>query len=179
MKATTIIRGLAAGSVTFTQQGDQVHVSGIISGLSPGLHGFHIHEKNDLSQNCTKTGFHFNPFKQTHGAPNNTVRHVGDLGNIEADRDGVAHVSINDSLISLTDPTRKILNLAVVVHSGEDDYGRGGQQDSLITGHSHERIACGLITADGSGGHDRDHDQKQDGQGKESGEGQGSGGEER
>ncbi|RCI12931.1 hypothetical protein L249_0938, partial [Ophiocordyceps polyrhachis-furcata BCC 54312] len=138
----SIIHGIAVGSVTFTQEGDKVHVTGIIQGLSPGLHGFHIHEKNDTSQMCAKAGSHFNPFKQNHGAPTDRVRHVGDLGNIEAGRDGVAHVSIYDSVISLTDPTRNIVNLSVVVHRSEDDYGRGNQKDSLTTGHAGDRIGC-------------------------------------
>lgn len=33
----------------------------MISGLAPGLHGFHVHEKADLSDNCKGAGPHFNP----------------------------------------------------------------------------------------------------------------------
>ncbi|KAG8980412.1 Superoxide dismutase [Cu-Zn] [Tulasnella sp. 425] len=47
------------------------------------------------------TGTHFNPFGKTHGAPDDKERHVGDLGNIQSDKDGVADVDITDHVISL------------------------------------------------------------------------------
>src|SRR5579862_7164886 len=37
------------GTVTFTQQDQDVHVVADLTGLSPGKHGIHIHEKDDLS----------------------------------------------------------------------------------------------------------------------------------
>jgi Cu-Zn family superoxide dismutase len=37
------------GSVTFTQQSDKVTMVAKVSGIAPGSHGFHIHEKGDCS----------------------------------------------------------------------------------------------------------------------------------
>ena len=37
------------GVVRFTQREERVLVSGRITGLTPGPHGFHIHEKGDCS----------------------------------------------------------------------------------------------------------------------------------
>ncbi|KAM1397653.1 hypothetical protein ACFX2I_015203 [Malus domestica] len=67
---------------------------GKISGLSPGLHGFHIHALGDTSNGCNSTGPHFNPLKNEHGAPSDKERHASDLGNIVTGPDKVAEVSL-------------------------------------------------------------------------------------
>ncbi|KAF7145089.1 hypothetical protein RHSIM_Rhsim04G0091600 [Rhododendron simsii] len=100
------------------------HITGRITGLTPGLHGFHIHALGDTTNGCNSTGPHFNPLKKNHGAPSDKERHAGDLGNIVAGPDGVAEISIEDTLIPLTGH-HSILGRAVVVHADPDDLGRG------------------------------------------------------
>ncbi len=39
----------ASGTVVFTQVGDKVRIVGTVEGLTPGMHGFHIHEWGDCS----------------------------------------------------------------------------------------------------------------------------------
>src|SRR3989440_2330102 len=74
------------GTVTFTKVGDDVQVVAEITGLKPGKHGFHIHEKGDCSApDAASAGAHFNPTQHKHGGPMTAERHDGDLGNIEAD----------------------------------------------------------------------------------------------
>ncbi|EOY10585.1 Copper/zinc superoxide dismutase 3 isoform 5, partial [Theobroma cacao] len=109
------------------------HVKGKITGLSPGLHGFHIHALGDTTNGCNSTGPHFNPFKKDHGAPSDGERHAGDLGNIIAGLDGVAEVSIKDWQIPLSGP-HSILGRAVVVHADPDDL--GGHELSKTTGNA-------------------------------------------
>lgn len=79
-----------------------------------------------------------------HGGPTDEIRHVGDLGNIYAEENGVAQISLTDSKISLTGPN-SIIGRAIVVHSDSDDLGRGGFSDSLTTGHAGTRLGCGVI----------------------------------
>merc|ERR1711997_525144 len=70
LQGIVVIRRLDNGASRF---------SGSIGPLSPGLHGFHIHENGDLSDHCDGAGGHYNPFGFNHSSPD-----MGDLGNIEA-----------------------------------------------------------------------------------------------
>lgn len=71
-------------------------------GLKPGKHGFHVHEFGDQTNGCISAGAHFNPHNKNHGAPDAAERHVGDLGNVEADANGKATLDLTDHMISLT-----------------------------------------------------------------------------
>merc|ERR1712243_118827 len=77
-------------------------------------------------------------------APTDSVRHIGDLGNITAGDSGVASVDIKDSLIQLSGE-HSIIGRTVVVHADPDDLGKGGVELSLTTGNAGARVACGVI----------------------------------
>eukprot|EP01017_Pseudomicrothorax_dubius_P018588 TRINITY_DN2054_c0_g1_i1.p1 TRINITY_DN2054_c0_g1~~TRINITY_DN2054_c0_g1_i1.p1 ORF type:complete len:194 (+),score=20.62 TRINITY_DN2054_c0_g1_i1:26-607(+) len=136
-----------SGLVSFTQDNITTpctivaHVKGLVPNSK---HGFHIHEFGDLTQGCVSAGSHYNPFNRKHGGPNDTERHVGDLGNLVTDDKGVAHLSIKDTQIKLFGDTT-VVGRSCVVHADEDDLGRGIHPDSTTTGHSGARIACGVI----------------------------------
>jgi Cu-Zn family superoxide dismutase len=128
------------GTVTFMKMGDQVHVTADITGLKPGKHGFHIHEKGDCSApDAASAGGHFNPGQHKHGGPATTERHDGDLGNIETDASGKTHLSWMGKL-SLSGPD-SIIGKSVVVHEKEDDL------KTDPSGNSGARVACGAIEA--------------------------------
>lgn len=67
MEAVAYLSGPSGvtGNVTFIQNacGETVHVRVYIAGLTPGKHGFHVHEKGDLTNGCLSTGGHYNPDK--------------------------------------------------------------------------------------------------------------------
>lgn len=68
---------------------ENTKITGTFTGLTPGnKHGFHIHQYGNLLKGCATAGPHYNPHKQTHGGPESVVRHVGDLGNVQADEEG-------------------------------------------------------------------------------------------
>ncbi|KAF5898208.1 superoxide dismutase [Cu-Zn], partial [Clarias magur] len=108
MKAVCVLKGAGqvTGTVFFEQQSEDapVFVKGAITGLEPGLHGFHVHAFGDNTNGCISAGPHFNPHNKTHGGPRDENRHVGDLGNVTAGPDGIADIKIEDKLVSLLGP---------------------------------------------------------------------------
>ena len=131
------------GKILFMQRpGEPTLIKGRITGLEPGKHGFHIHEFGDLTDGCDSAGGHYNPDNTDHGDLENG--HVGDLGNIVAGTDGVADFTIVAKRVDLTGD-RSIVGRSIVIHSGEDDLGKGGDEESLKTGNSGDRVACGVI----------------------------------
>merc|ERR1712070_817313 len=85
------------GLVKLVQKNDGAcRISAHIIGLTPGEHGFHIHQYGNLTEGCKTAGPHFNPDGNTHGGPTDDQanRHVGDLGNVVAGEDGVAMYEI-------------------------------------------------------------------------------------
>jgi len=148
-KAVVILQGDSnvTGKVIFTQSSSSVPVSisGEIKGLDPkAKRGFHIHSLGDLTSGCISTGSHYNPLQKNHGSPSSNDRHVGDLGNIESDANGLANFELSDRIITLNGPF-SIIGRAVVVHAGTDDLGKGGDDESLKTGNAGGRAACGII----------------------------------
>ena len=115
-----------------------------LNNLTPGKHGFHIHKCGDLRRNCDSTCEHYNPFSKHHGGRDDTDRHVGDLGNIEVDENGVCNVIFIDKLVKLSGEY-SVIGRAMVIHEDEDDLGKGGNEESLKTGNAGKRISCGII----------------------------------
>src|SRR5437879_12267120 len=90
LKAVAVLHPTAGskvnGTVTFTEEADGVRVRAEITGLTPGNHGFHIHEFGDCSAaDASSAGAHFNPTNNPHAGPDAAERHVGDMGNVEAE----------------------------------------------------------------------------------------------
>jgi Cu-Zn family superoxide dismutase len=130
-----------SGTITFTQTENGVRVVADLQGLSKGKHGFHIHEFGDCSSaDGLSAGGHFNPEGKSHGAPMDMSRHMGDMGNLEADESGKAHLEYTDAVIRLNGPN-SILGRSVIVHKGEDDL------KSQPSGNAGGRVACGVIGA--------------------------------
>jgi Cu-Zn family superoxide dismutase len=132
----------AKGAVSFTQHGAKVLVVADITGLTPGDHGFHIHEKGDCSAaDGTSAGGHFNPSGQAHGDPHGAQHHFGDLPMLTADASGNAKLSVELDAITLQEGAGNIIGRSVIVHQKADDY------QTQPTGNSGGRVACGVIAA--------------------------------
>jgi len=127
-----------AGKVVFTKVDGGVEIVAELSGLTPGEHGFHVHEFGDCSMADGKcAGGHFNPEGKDHGKPDAEVRHVGDFGNIKAGADGKASYKRVDKLITFSGP-HSIIGRAIIVHAAPDDF-------SQPVGNAGARVGCGVI----------------------------------
>ena len=130
-----------AGEVTFTKAETGVKISGKVTGLPAGSHGFHIHEFGDCSAaDFSSAGGHFNPAEKKHGSPKDAEHHEGDLGNIEADASGSATIEAVDPSLSF-EGANSILGRGVIVHANTDDF------KTQPTGNAGGRVACGVIGA--------------------------------
>lgn len=142
-KAVCVVHPLGdskvTGKVTFTKQAGGVEIVAELTGLTPGKHGFHVHEFGDCSMmDGTCAGGHFNPDGKPHGGPDSLQRHVGDFGNITADSSGKASYKRLDKLITLSGP-HSIIGRSIIVHAGEDDL------TSQPSGDAGARAGCGVI----------------------------------
>ncbi len=123
------------GVLRLTQDGDELRVQGRIGNLTPGKHGFHVHQFGDArGPDGTATGGHYDPEGHDHGALD-SKSHAGDFGNITADEKGVARVNIRTSKTKL----HFILGRAFIIHADEDDL------TTQPTGDAGGRVAVGVI----------------------------------
>lgn len=128
------------GTVTFTPQGDKVQVEAELAGLRPGKHGLHIHEFGDCSAADGLSAGALQPG----GAPARGARaasHPGDLGNVEADAQGRAKLSLVVEKITIDAGKLGVVGRGLIVHANADDL------VSQPVGEAGGRVACGVITA--------------------------------
>lgn len=142
-RAVAVLHGTegnqVSGTVTFTAAESGVNVVARVTGLTPGDHGFHIHEFGDCSApDGTSAGGHFNPHGTEHGAPSGEMRHAGDFGNITANESGVASYERIDAEITFSGEN-SIIGRSVIIHADPDDL------VSQPTGAAGARVACGVI----------------------------------
>ncbi|WP_299161498.1 superoxide dismutase family protein [uncultured Eudoraea sp.] len=132
------------GEVVFTEENGMVMMKATLSGLSPGEHAIHIHEKADCSSDDgTSSGGHWNPTHEPHGKWGMAEGyHKGDIGNFTADAEGnaVVEFSTDQWCIGCEDENMNILGKAVIVHQGVDDF------TSQPSGAAGARVSCtGII----------------------------------
>lgn len=129
----------AFGVVHFTQTAAGLHIIADVHNLTPGTHGFHVHEFGDCAcDDAVCTGGHYNPTNMPHAGPQDKKRHIGDFGNITADQHGDAHYELLDHHATLNG-AHSIIGRGLIIHADPDDL------VSQPTGNAGARIACGVI----------------------------------
>ena len=81
------------GTAKFVQTGKNVEMDLNVYKLTPGIHAVHIHEKGDCSStDGSSAGGHWNPTNHDHGKFGSETFHMGDIGNLNADKEGNARL---------------------------------------------------------------------------------------
>ena len=138
-----LANGLPAGTAQLLSAGSQVNIAVALAGVSPGVHGVHLHMAGSCdAPDFTSAGGHLNPGSRQHGTANPAGAHLGDLPNVTIGSSGAGTVSA-----ALPGSREQVLTqlfdgdgTAVVVHANADDY----RTDP--SGNSGGRIACGVLT---------------------------------
>ena len=121
-----------------------MHLNVHVYGLTPGLHGIHIHAVGScVGPAFASAGSHYNPAARRHGLANPEGPHNGDLPNLVVNGEGIGHLSAKTELVTLAAGAATAFDAdgsAVVIHAAEDD------QVTDPTGNSGGRVACGVIT---------------------------------
>lgn len=129
-----------SGSASFRNTSAGILIEGTFAGLTPGLHGIHIHEVGDCSApDASSAKGHFNPAGVAHGNSHEGTHHAGDLPNLVADASGNAHYSAEVPDLKIGAGSNGISGRALVVHMDADDY------KTQPAGNSGKRVACGVI----------------------------------
>lgn len=148
--ATAVIHGTEPGSqisgqATFQETPQGLKVTAQVSHLSPGKHGFHIHQNGACGDGGKAAGGHFNPDNAPHGLllkDGLSHAHAGDLGNIEVGADGNGKLEETIPSLTLSEGKYSVAGKSVILHAKEDDL--AGQP----AGNAGDRIGCGEITPD-------------------------------
>src|SRR6476646_9170588 len=138
---TPISGSTATGMVHFKELTDgSVDVSADLTNVPAGVHGFHVHDKGDCSDNGNAAGGHFNPTNMPHAAPDAQSHHAGDFGNVTAESNGEVHTKFNTRSITVHDGVASVVGHAVILHGNPDDL------TTQPSGNAGPRIACGVAT---------------------------------
>ena len=131
----------ANGTVRLTQMADgAVEVNVNLTGVPPGVHGFHIHENGDCADNGNAAGGHYNPMTTAHGAPNADPHHAGDFGNVTADDMGRVQLEFTTPSVTVEAGPNSVVGHAIILHANPDDL------TTQPTGNAGGRIACCVLS---------------------------------
>lgn len=136
--------GATVGRATFAQNlpGGGVWIEVTVRGLTPGVHGIHVHAVGTCTGDFTSAAGHFNPEAARHGFLADSGPHAGDLPNLIARSDGTARYVTANYRIMLGPGPNSVFDAdgsALVIHASPDDY------VTDPAGNSGARVVCSVI----------------------------------
>jgi Cu-Zn family superoxide dismutase len=150
-RAAAEIKGKGiSGTAEFVERkqniGTVVEVTVTASGLTPGLHGVHLHAVGKCEPDFTAAGGHFDPGPASNTDPDaNHPFHMGDVPNLEVGADGKGTLKAVTTRVSLSDGPLSVFDAdgtAIIIH-GNPDQGITGEPKSGVSGGP--RVACGVL----------------------------------
>jgi len=154
--------GATIGSVRLTEDRDGVvRVRVKVKGLTPGLHGIHIHAVGSCDPVIPPAvgapfflaaGGHYNPDGHQHGLDNPAGPHAGDLPNLVVDEHGIGRLRAETDRVTLTDGPTTLFDSGVgsegsafIIHANPDNQTTDVANGGPANGNSGARIACAVI----------------------------------
>lgn len=150
-RAAAEIKGKGiSGTAEFVERrqniGTVVEITVTASGLTPGLHGVHLHAVGKCEPDFTAAGGHFDPGPASNTDPDaNHPFHMGDVPNLEVGADGKGTLKAVTTRVSLSDGPLSVFDAdgtAIIIH-GNPDQGITGEPKSGVSGGP--RVACGVL----------------------------------
>ncbi|XP_055334714.1 uncharacterized protein LOC129585856 [Paramacrobiotus metropolitanus] len=141
--------GKISGSIEIVQNEGTgpITITGNISGLTPGQHGFKVYSYGNLKDGCNSGGkpFGVRQSNSSGGQSSDTKRYAGDLENIRADSSGAATFTLSDSVLSLNGDWSIIGRMLVISEEADNFGGYGQTNDAFDYSDSSKKIACGVV----------------------------------
>lgn len=136
--------GKSIGTATLTETPNGVLISAELTGLPPGVHGFHIHGTGqcDPANGFESAGGHYNPRGAKHGFMVEGGPHAGDMPNQTVEQGGTLKAEVFNSHVMFDKGEAPLFDQdgsAIVIHATADDY------RSQPSGNAGDRLACGVI----------------------------------
>lgn len=137
--------GASVGQVTISESKYGLVFTPSLQGLSPGIHGFHLHqnascepkEKDGKMIAAGAAGGHYDPAAtNVHGTPWGDG-HLGDLPPLYVEANGAVNQAVLAPRLKLSD----LQGRALMIHAGGDNH----SDHPAALGGGGARISCGVI----------------------------------
>lgn len=128
------------GNITIQETSYGLLFTPHLKNLTPGVHGFHIHQNPSCEKEGMAAGGHLDP-KHTnrHRGPYNNQGHLGDLPALYVNKNGRATLPV---LAPRLKSIQEIKGHSLMIHEGGDTYSDVPQK----LGGGGGRMVCGVIT---------------------------------
>lgn len=132
-------QGGSAGRIVISETPYGLQFSPNLHGLTPGGHGFHVHEVASCDNNGMAAGGHYDPENTgKHRGPYDDSGHLGDLPLLTVKDDGTVSTPV---LAPRLHRLSEVKNHALMIHGGGDNYDDTPEK----LGGGGARMVCGVI----------------------------------